>query len=101
MKYLRTVTVQRNCGEEFLKMIDLLYLNTQIYSRILLNGHLGQKEFLNRGIRQGDPLSGYLFIIAVEVLANMINRSTMLNGINVSSEKQNRISQYADDTILF
>ena len=39
--------------------------------------------------------------MAVEVLAGMINRSTMLKGINVSSEKQIRISQYADDTILF
>ena len=35
------------------------------------------------------------------MLAGMIIHSSKLNGINVSPQKQVRISQYADDTILF
>ena len=67
----------------------------------MINGHLGQKISLNRGIRQGDPASGYLFNIAVEVLAGIINNSVSLKGIQITPRKEIRISQYADDTILF
>ena len=82
-------------------MIDLLYLNSDNYARIMINGHLGQNISLNRGIRQGDPSSGYLFNIAVEVLAGLINKSSALKGIDITTRKEIRISQYADDTILF
>lgn len=99
-EYLRSVMEQFNFGNNFLQIIDLLYLNRNNYSRIMLNGHLGPGIFLSRGIRQGDPASGYLFNMAVEVLAGMINQSRKLQGINISHEKQIRISQYADDTIL-
>ena len=40
--YLRSVMTHMNFGEDFLKMVDLLYLNNQNYSRIMINGHLGQ-----------------------------------------------------------
>ena len=64
-EYLRTVMSKMNFGSKFLKLIDFLYLNPNNYSRIMINGHLGPKIFLQRGIRQGDPSSGYLFDIAV------------------------------------
>ena len=98
--YLRSVLVNMNFGHQFLKMIDLMYLNPKNYSRIMINGHLGSKMPIGRGIRQGDPSSGYLFNIAVEVLAGLINKSQKIQGINISPTKQIRISQYADDTIL-
>ena len=99
-EYLRTVMAKMNFGSKFLKLIDFLYLNPNNYSRIMINGHLGPKIFLQRGIRQGDPSSGYLFDIAVEVLSSIINESNKLSGVNISPDKQIRISQYADDTIL-
>ena len=100
-EYLRYVMEKMNFGPGFLKIIDLLYLNPENFSRIMINGHLGQKISLNRGIRQGDPVSGYLFNIAVEVLAGIVNNSVALKGINITPRKEIRISQYADDTILF
>ena len=58
--------------------------------------------FLNRGLRQGDPASGYLFILAAEILANQIRMSTELKGIDVGEGLgEIRISQYADDTLIF
>ena len=100
-EYLKLVMIKINFGSKFIKMIDLLYLNPDNYARIMINGHLGQKISLNRGIRQGDPSSGYLFNIAVEVLAGLINKSSALKGIDITTRKEIRISQYAYDTILF
>ena len=58
--------------------------------------------FLNRGLRQGDPASGYLFLLAAEILANQIRMSTELKGIDVGEGLgEIRISQYADDTLIF
>ena len=99
-EFLRSVMSRLNFGSKFLQMINLLYLNPHNFSRIMLNGHLGPQIRLKRGIRQGDPSSGYLFDIAVEVLAGQINQSTEIKGIHISPEKQIKISQYADDTIL-
>ena len=100
-EYLTSVLENMNFGANFIGIIKLLYLNHQNFSRTMINGHLGPQIYLHRGIRQGDPSSGYLFNIAAEILTGIINHSSKLNGINVSPLKQVRISQCADDTILF
>ena len=76
-------------------------MNPENFSRIKLNGHLGEKIHLKRGIRQGDPVSGYLFNLAVNTLANQIKKSVLLSGIQLSGNQEVRLSQYADDTVLF
>ena len=67
----------------------------------MLNGHLGEKISLKCGIRQGDPASGYLFNLAVNILAQQIKQSHILTGIHISENTEVRISQYADDTVIF
>ena len=98
--YLRAVMNKFNFGPNFMKMIDLMYLNPNSHSRILLNGFLGEKIYLQRGIRQGDPASGYLFNLAVALLSEQITKSNLLTGIRITQTQEIRISQYADDTIL-
>ena len=90
-----------NFGPEFLKLVSLIYMCNDNFSRIMLNGYLGEKMFLKCGIRQGDPVSGYLFNLAVNVLANQIKQSHALTGIQLYEQHQIRITQYADDTVLF
>ena len=99
--YMRAVLKGLNFGESFIKLINAMYFNNENFSRILLNGYLGDKINLNRGIRQGDPVSGHLFNIAVMVLERHINNSSKLTGIRLDCNSEVRISQYADDTILF
>ena len=57
--------------------------------------------YLKRGIRQGDPISGYLFDLVVEPLANQMRNSQRLRGIKLKDNQEIRVSQYADDLILF
>ena len=52
-----------------------------------------------RGVRQGCPLSPYLFVLSVEVLANAIRRDPSIKGISIS-QNEIKLSQYADYTTL-
>ena len=64
------------------------------------NGHASEPFLLERGVRQGCPLSGMLFVIAIEVLAQKIRRSKMIKGIEIeyNGSQEIKLSQYADDT---
>ena len=55
--------------------------------------------FLNieRGCRQGDPLSPYLFVICAEFLATKIRKNKTIKGISINNIEF-KISQYAYDT---
>ena len=51
------------------------------------------------GVRQGCPLSPYLFIVYVEILDSAFRRDKSIRGINIMGVEC-KISQYADDTTL-
>ena len=51
---------------------------------------------IQRGCRQGDPISPYLFILCVEILATIIRDDKNIKGISIG-ETEHKISQYADD----
>lgn len=72
---------------------------------ILINGSPSRPFKLHRGLRQGDPLSPFLFVIIGEALNQIIKKATGLNlwrGIEISKDGW-MIShlQYADDTLIF
>ena len=50
-------------------------------------------------MRQGCPLSPYLFILCAEILGAAVRRDTLIRGIQIS-DNECKISQYADDTTL-
>ncbi|XP_071687047.1 uncharacterized protein [Rutidosis leptorrhynchoides] len=72
---------------------------------ILVNGSPTSEFKLERGVRQDDPLSPFLFIIAAEGLNWLTKaavRSNLFSGVEVGRDNI-PIShlQYADDTIFF
>ena len=65
----------------------------------LCNGHLSTFFPIERGVRPGNPLFPYLFIICVELLADGIKADTNVKGIK-TKDTEFLIGQYADDTFF-
>ena len=84
-------------GPSVVNWVKCLYSN--IESCFLNNGWTSNFFKIERGVRQGCPLSPYLFVLSVEVLAKAFKRNSNIRGIHVNQEEI-KISQYADDTTL-
>ena len=84
-----------NFGEPFKKWIHIFY--NKIESCVIVNGDLSDWFSLQRGCRQGDPLSPHIFILCAEVLAEMVRSNTRIKGIMVT-DSEFKLPQYADDT---
>ena len=87
-----------NFGENVKRWIRIFYTN--IESTVLNNGFTTNWIKPTRGVRQGWPLSPYLFILSAEILSNKLRQTTEINGINLFGNEV-KISQFADDTNLF
>ena len=84
-------------GASLIKWVKTLYSHTE--SSILNNGWASNFFEIQRGVRQGCPLSPHLFILSAEVLATAIRKNTNIKGISVN-DMEIKLSQYADDTTL-
>jgi len=71
---------------------------------VLVNGS-PTKEFVpKRGLRQGDPMAPFLFLIVAEGLAGLVRQAVkkeLYSGIKVGSNGTNvELLQFADDTLF-
>lgn len=91
-----------NFGDEFRNWVAVLY--KQIQSSVIVNGQITEQFDIQRGIRQGCPLSALLFVIAAEFLANRIRSNENIKGIcfdETNGQFELKVLQYADDTTFF
>ena len=86
-----------NFGESIQRWVSIFYSNTE--SAVLKNGFCTNYFHLSRGVRQGCPLSPYLFVLAVELLACKIRQDKEIQGIKIFGNEL-KLSQFADDTTL-
>ena len=82
-------------------------ISTSSFS-VLVNGSLAGFFPSSRGLRQGDPLSPYLFVIGMETLSFLLNRATDGNYLFGTKFTDGRGKElvishllYVDDTLLF
>ena len=83
------------CGPDFCRWISTFC--NKIKSSVIVNGGLTSWFQVQRGCRQGDPISCYIFIMSVEIMAIMIRRNKEIKGI-IIDKTEFKLSQYADDT---
>ncbi|XP_060963433.1 uncharacterized protein LOC133032963 [Cannabis sativa] len=78
---------------------------TSVSYSVLLNGCPLKKIIPQRGLRQGDPLSPFLFLLCQDVLSKLIVKAELvgsLHGISIAhSTPPISHLMFADDTILF
>jgi hypothetical protein len=83
----------------------IMRLVTSVSFSVLLNGDRLESFVPSRGIRQGDPISPYLFLLVAEGLSCLLKsrvQSSNLNGITVATSAL-MVSHllFADDSLLF
>jgi len=80
--------------------LDKIFYNN-VTSCVLNNaGHASTFFSLQRGVRQGCPCSGVLFVLGIELLSRSIKNDPTIKDIQVNKHEL-KISQYADDTTVF
>jgi hypothetical protein len=69
-------------------------------SAVLVNGCPGPWFAVKRGLRQGDPLSPFLFLLVADVLQQMIKSNLNLVRHSLVDDCPCLVLQYADDTLI-
>ena len=84
-------------GQQFINWVKILYSNAT--TKVNINGHLSDNIPLNRGVRQGCPLSSLLYVMVIEVLALQLRKNPDIVGFHIQGEKIISL-HYADDAII-
>jgi len=102
-RYLDEVMAKMN----FLRLWRSLIMEclTTATASVLVNGCLTDEFHFERGLRQGDPLSPFLFLLAAEdlnVMMSMVVTNGLYTSYNVGAQEPVSMShlQFADETLL-
>ncbi|XP_057986601.1 uncharacterized protein LOC131171150 [Hevea brasiliensis] len=101
--FLEKVLTQLGFDRRWVKLV-MQRVSTVSFS-ILINGAPSESFILTRGLRQGDPLSPYLFLFVSQALSSLIAHAKELG--QIKGLKINRTTPvitnvlFADDTLLF
>lgn len=96
--YLWRVLKEFNFGDRFINMIQTLYANPT--ARVCVGGGLSDLFVIERGTRQGDPLSPLIFNLSIEPLAHLIRTSSQFSPITIGTTSHS-VSLYADDALIY
>ena len=96
-KFLYSVLEFFGYSKSFIQWVKLF--NTEIIAYVVQCGFLSKPININRGCRQGDPISAYLFLIGAEILARLIQLNPNIIGLKIKNVEF-KLTQFADDTTL-
>lgn len=99
--YLLDMMRARGFGQRWRDWISMLLSSAS--SRVLVNGAAGPVIRHRRGLRQGDPLSPFLFILAMEPLQQLLINAVQEGALSKIKGRvpAYRTSMYADDVAIF
>ena len=94
------IKVLEKCGFEK-DLIQWIKILLQNHESCIVDGGITTNYFkLEKGTRQGDPISAYLFVLVLEFLLLFTEESKKINGLNIF-DKTFQYTAYADDTTFF
>ena len=96
-EYLESALRAFGFTEKYINMVKLLYKNAE--SAVMNNGLTTKYFLLGRSCRQGDSLSPFLFILAIEPLLLKIRNDPLVRGIK-GPKAPVKESAFADDLTL-
>ena len=96
-KFLYSVLEFFGYSKSFIQWVKLF--NTEIIAYVVQCVFLSKPININRGCRQGDPISAYLFLIGAEILARLIQLNPNIIGLKIKNVEF-KLTQFADDTTL-
>ena len=86
-----------NFGPDIKRWVQILY--TSIKTSVAVKSQYTSWFHIERGVRQGDPLSPCLYLICAEIMSLIIRQNPRIKGILVKDISV--LSQFADDTTLY
>lgn len=96
--YMLSALESFSLGPSFLKWIKILYSSSE--TCVLNRGQSSGWFPFKKGIRQGCPISPFLFVLAVEGLAEVIRSRQDIRGLHLL-DSETKILQFADDSTIF
>ena len=96
--FLLRVLPAFNFGPSLTQWVRVFY--NKVSSCAMNNGFTSGPFSLSSGVREGDPLSPYLFILATEILAIKMRNDNNIQGIRIG-EKIVKLTLFADDMTCF
>lgn len=96
--YLWLVMKKYGFPNSFIDMVKLLYARSTV--QINVNGVLTDPFEIEKGVKQGCPVSAALYILAINPLIKRINRDMNIQGITISTGQKVTALAYADDVSI-